>query len=235
MPGILGFDTATAELTVALVVDGEPVAEADAAPEPGGRPRHATELLPAIESVVAKAGGWSAVRLIGVGVGPGTFTGLRIGVATARALAQGSGLPVAPVSSLAALAAGASTGTGGGCLAAIDARRGEAFAALYGTGGEVIWPPFVASPADLAGRIADLSDPPLAIGDGSLRFRSELEAAGAAVPDASDPVHRLRARHVCRLAEEADAGPAESIEPVYLRRPDAELWRERDRRPDTVH
>ena len=234
MPGVLGFDTATAELTVALALDGDIVAEIAVGPEPGGRPRHATQLLPAIESVLGKGGGWDAVALVAVGVGPGTFTGLRIGVATARALAQGRGLPVTAVSSLRALAAGVAAGSGGR-LAVIDAKRGEAFAALYDAAGAELWEPFVAGPDELARRVADLPESPIAVGDGSLRFRHELEAAGAAVPGPSDAVHRLRARHICRLAEGTGAGAPESIEPVYLRRPDAELWRERDRGPDTGH
>ena len=231
MPGVLGFDTATAELTVALARDGR-VSEAAAGPGPDGRPRHATQLLAAIESVVEEGGGWPAVTLIAVGVGPGTFTGLRIGIATARALAQGRSLPIVGVSSLAALAAGVGDDPRAR-LAVIDAKRGEAFAALHDAAGEQVWEPFVAPPDDLCQRIAALPEAPLAVGDGSLRFRDELEAAGAAVPGPSDAVHRMRARHVCRLAEAVTAGAPESIEPVYLRRPDAELWRERDRGPDT--
>ena len=70
---------------------------------------------------------------------------------------------------------------------------------------------------------------PLAVGDGAVRFRAELEASGARIPPDADPRHRLYARHVCRLAGDAAAEPLAEIKPTYLRRPDAELWRERDR------
>jgi tRNA threonylcarbamoyladenosine biosynthesis protein TsaB len=224
---IVGFDTATARLDVAVLADGSIVAERSADPGPDGRPRHATELLPAIAACVADAGGWDRIGLIGVGVGPGTFTGLRIGVATARALAQARGIPVVPVSSLAALAAGL-TGEAPR-LAVIDAKRGEAFAALYEASGADVWEPFVAAPEELARRVAALPRPPLAAGDGSLRFRESLEQAGATVPSPGDEAHLLRARHICELAAGTEPAVPAAIEPIYLRRPDAELWRERDR------
>jgi tRNA threonylcarbamoyladenosine biosynthesis protein TsaB len=224
----LGIDTSTAELTVALAGEEAVLAERDAGPAPDGRPRHATKLLPAIEDVVAAGGGWGEVSAVAVGLGPGTFTGLRIGVSTARALAQARGIGLAGVSSLEALALGAEDGERPR-LAVIDARRCEVFAALYGSDGSQLWPAWVGSPQDLGERVAELDPAPLAVGDASLRFREQLETAGALVPDDSDPAHRLRARHVCRLAKSA---PRErDIEPNYVRRPDAELWRERDHKP----
>lgn len=229
---VLGFDTATPWLSVAVADDATVLAETAVGPGEAGRPRHATDLLPAVERAVAAAGGWTEVSLIAVGVGPGSFTGLRIGVATARALALSRGLPVAGVSSLAALAAGVEAGAAD-VLAAIDARRGEVFAALYDAVGAVVWDPLVAQPGTLATRFAERSSPVVGAGDGSLRFRDLFEAAGVAVPAAGDPAHELRARHVCRLALGVEEGPPEAIEPVYLRRPDAELWRERDRGRNT--
>lgn len=228
MRSVLGFDTATPALTVAVTRGGEPVAEAEAGPDPGGRPRHASELLPAVDRVVAEAGGWDEISLLAVGVGPGAFTGLRIGIATARALALGRSLPVAGVSSLAALATGIMS-PGPDRLPLIDAKRDELFAALYDAHGREVWEPFVASPDEIVARVGGHRAAVLAAGDGSLRFREVLEAAGVAVAPEGDPAHGLRARHVCRLARQADAGGPEAIEPTYLRRPDAELWRERDR------
>lgn len=226
---ILGFDTSTGELSVALATASTVLAERAVGPDDGGRPRHASALLPAIEDVLAAGGGWDRVDRIAVGVGPGTFTGLRIGVSTARALAQARGLALSGVSSLAALAAGIEPEGSRReqlRLAVLDAKRGEAFAALYGAAGDEVWPAWVGPPDELAERIAGLDAAPVAVGDGSVRFRTQLEAAGAVVPSDDDPTHHLRARHLCRLAEAATE--KRDIEPNYLRRPDAELWRERD-------
>jgi tRNA threonylcarbamoyladenosine biosynthesis protein TsaB len=227
MSAILGFDTATARLDVAVVADGAVVVERSVEADETGRPRHATHLLPAISECVEAAGGWERIARIGVGAGPGTFTGLRIGIATARALAQAREIPIAAVSSLAALAAGLPGAAPR--LPVIDAKRGEAFAALYGPDGAQVWEPFVASPDELACRVAGLAQPPLAAGDGSLRFRESLEQAGATVPGPGDEAHLLRARHLCELVAATEPVVPAAIEPIYLRRPDAELWRERDR------
>jgi tRNA threonylcarbamoyladenosine biosynthesis protein TsaB len=234
-PGVvLGVDTATDVAAVAATDGGDILHESWAAPEAGGRPRHATALLAAIETAAAAAGGWEAVGLLAVGVGPGTFTGLRIGIATVRGLAQARGLDVAPVVSLDALARGIAESDGGGehpRLPLIDARRGEVFAALS-DGGACAWGPAVVGMEDLAARVAQLRETPLAAGDGSLRFRAQLEAAGIEVLPDADPAHRLAARHVCALAAEVEPGRPEAVTPMYLRRPDAEVWREH-RDPDT--
>ncbi len=230
---ILGLDTATSDAVVAVTIGGETVAEGRAEPEPGGRPRHAAMLLTQVEGVVAAAGGWERIEMLAVGIGPGTFTGLRIGIATARALGQGRGLAIAPVGSLAALARGIGEGAPGRSrLALIDARRTEVFAALFDDRGDQVWEPFVASPAELAERVGELSQAPLAGGDGSLRFRQQLESAGVEVLPDADPAHRMAARHVCALAASIEPGLPTEVRPAYLRRPDAELWREqRDRNP----
>ncbi len=230
---VLGLDTATAETAVAVCRDGEPVFERAAGPAENGRPRHAAAVLGEIEAAVVAGGGWDAVGLIAVGAGPGTFTGLRIGIATARALAQARGLPIAPVSSLAALALGidpAGSAPERPRLALLDARRGEVFGALHRADRGVVWEPFVAAPELIAERIAELPRPPLAAGDGSLRFRAQLEAAGVDVLPDADPAHRMAARHVCALAAGIEPGRPEQVKPIYLRRPDAEVWRERGHR-----
>jgi len=238
---LLGFDTATDDSTVAVAREGEVLGESRVDAVPGERPRHAAALLAQLAATAEGVGGWAAIAVIAVGVGPGTFTGLRIGVTTARALAQGLGLPLAPVGSLAALAGGIGEhprAVDRPRLAAIDARRGEAFAALYAPDGEAVWEPFVAPPEAIASRLADLAGsesgdspgPPLAAGSGSLRFRSQLEAAGTEVLADEEPAHRIWARHVCRLAEAVTTVGPELVEPIYLRRPDAELWREQQNR-----
>jgi tRNA threonylcarbamoyladenosine biosynthesis protein TsaB len=226
---VLGFDTATDDVAVAVTRSGEAIAESRVDGRPGEHPQHATALLAEIERAVDAVGGWERVGLISAGVGPGSFTGLRVGVATARALAQARRLPVAPVVTLAALAAGFADRAGTRRrLAVIDARRKQAFAALYGPGGETLWAPLVCAPDELTERLAGQDPPPLAAGDGSVRFRDELEAAGVEVLPDTDPAHRISARQVCLLGSEATVVRPEALEPMYLRRPDAELWRERD-------
>ena len=182
-----------------------------------------------MEKAAAAAGGWGGVDRIAVGLGPGSFTGLRIGIATARGLGASLGLPVTGACTLDALGCGIREGQGGRpALAVLDARRGEVFAALYAPGGERLWDPLALPPSDLAERVAALPDPPLTAGSGAVRFRDELVGRGVEVPDDADPVHRVAARHVCALAAAVgDAGP-ESPAPIYLRPPDAERWRERD-------
>lgn len=231
---LIGFDTATDDTAVCAWRDGEVIEEALTPPErPGGRPRHAIALLPAIERAVEAAGGWPEVGLIAAGTGPGSFTGLRIGIATARALAAALGKPAAGIGTLEALALGLreSTGAQRSVLAVIDARRGELFAGLYGADGSELRKPFLAAPDELARIVSGFGEPPLTGGSGALRFRSELSGSGAEIPERADPVHRIAARHVCALgAAGAEAG-AGALEPNYLRLPDAERWRERDTSP----
>ena len=228
---VVGVDTATADAVVGVTDAGEVVSETAVPPGADGRPRHSQVLLPEIERSVERAGGWDRVDRIAIGIGPGSFTGLRIGISTARALAQARELPLAPVGTLAALARGIVSdpmGQGRLALPVIDARRGEAFAALLDDRSEH-WPPFVAAPEQLADRVRELDRPPLAAGDGALRFAAELEAAGATVAPPEEPIHRVAARHVCAVGEAAMEAPPDQIQPLYLRPPDATRWIERDR------
>jgi tRNA threonylcarbamoyladenosine biosynthesis protein TsaB len=228
---VLGVDTATADAVVGVSDGGEMLGETIVPPGPDGRPRHSQVLLPELERSVEESGGWERIDRIAVGIGPGSFTGLRIGISTARALAQGRGLPLVPVGTLAALARGIRSdpeGRGHLALPVIDARRGEAFAALLDEESE-LWPPFVAAPSELADRVRELDQAPLAAGDGALRFAAELEAAGATVASPGEPIHRVAARHVCAVGEAATEAPPDQIQPLYLRPPDAKRWIERDR------
>jgi tRNA threonylcarbamoyladenosine biosynthesis protein TsaB len=220
---ILGLDTATPATVVAVLPDdGEPV-ELRHEPAPGERPGHARELLPLAEQALDAVGATFAdVERIGVGVGPGTFTGLRIGVATARALAQSTGAELAAVSTLDALAEAA--GRDRPVLAVLDARRGEAFAAAY-IGGERVAGPVAIAPEELpafaerAGARA-AATPWLAVGDGAIRFRDRLVPA-ADVPGDDSTLHRVSALAVCRLAKVAPTVDRDALLPEYVRPPDA--------------
>lgn len=210
---------------------------------PAGSPRHATSLLAEVERVADAAGGWPAVDLIAVGLGPGSFTGLRIGIATARGLSAALGLPATGTCTLDALALGMGGSDSAvplpsrapqrnsGSLVVQDARRGELFAALYDAAGDRVWDPFVARPEALLERVAALAEPPRAAGSGAVRFRDDLARYGVQIADDADPLHRVAARHICALAATGGAAEAGPLEPIYLRPPDAERWRERDSVP----
>ena len=192
---ILAFDTATDAATCALVADGEVLAESVTRP---------VALLEDVDAALRR-GGVREGRLdgIAVGTGPGSFTGLRMGLATARALAFALDVGVAGVSTLDALAAGAP-----GALPVIDAKRREVFTLV---GGE----PAVLPPAELS-----VEPGTVCVGDGAIRYRELLESAGAAVPPDEDEAHLPRARFHAQLAGEFR--PAELVEPLYLRVPDAD-------------
>ena len=186
MRTIFAFDTATSVTSCALVCDGEVLGE---------RVTTAKAVLEAADELVRGAGLEPGdVDALVVGTGPGSFTSIRIGLATARGLALALGVPVAGVSTLEAFAGGQPV---------IDARRGEVFTAG----------PTLARPEQL-----DVAGARL-VGDGAVRHRDVFEAAGADVPPDDDPDHLPHARLlvVCARA----FGPVEEVEPVYLRAPDA--------------
>ena len=218
---VVGMDTATPSTVAGLLLADDRVLEARDDPDAPSRGDHAARLLVLVEGLLRQAGiGWDGVGRIAVGAGPGGFTGLRIGIATARALAQATGIPLVPVSSLAALAAGAAAEQPGGVAAVLDARRGEVFAAVYRDGEELLAPAALA-PAALAERVLGLDVPVRAVGDGAVRFRPELEGAGIAVPADGLPVHRIAAGPLCRLGREGEPAARDGVAPDYRREPDA--------------
>jgi tRNA threonylcarbamoyladenosine biosynthesis protein TsaB len=191
----LAFDTATSVATAALVRDGEVLGE---------RASRAVRVLADADDLLREAGtDRSELGGIVVGVGPGSFTGLRLGLATARGLAFALDLPVAGVPTLDALAAGAP-----GALPIIDAGRREVFTRVKDE-------PVAVAPQEL-----ELEPGTLCVGDGALRYRIALEERGAEIPDDGDERHRPRARFHAELAKRF--GPPDEVEPLYLRIPDAE-------------
>src|SRR4051794_24202189 len=208
---VLGFDTSTAATTVCLLrADGqafelEPPVERLFEP-----PGHARELMPGIARVLEDAGvGFGDLDALAVGIGPGGFTGLRIGIATAHGIAQSAGVPLHPVLSLAALREGSDPSR---LFPLIDAKRRE----VYGL--DAAGEPFVGSIDDA---IAHAPLDALAVGDGSIRFREALEGAGIRVAPGDSPIHVVRSLYICRLAETVQAAPPEAVVPCYLRAPDA--------------
>jgi tRNA threonylcarbamoyladenosine biosynthesis protein TsaB len=223
---VLALDTATSA-TVAAVVrgDGTAFAARDEV-SAGERPRHAMRLLELAAATLEQAElGWAALERIAVGIGPGSFTGLRIGLATARGLALANGAELVGVGTLRALAHGAASENP--VLAVIDARRGEAFVAGYLGGKELIAPCAVAP--DAIAELLAVGPGWLGIGEGAVRFREQLERAGVDVPDDRSPLHPVSGEAIGRMAASDDIDARGALTPLYLRVPDAEL-RLRNRR-----
>jgi tRNA threonylcarbamoyladenosine biosynthesis protein TsaB len=167
------------------------------------------------------------IDVFAVATGPGSFTGLRIGIATMQGLAMATGKPLTGVSDFDALVAiGGSRQTGGRIAAWIDAWRGEVYAALYEDGREVE-SPTVARPDVLLQRLAGVDT--VFIGDGAAAFADTIRAALGNHARLADPPTPLLAGTIAQLATEAArAGhrpPPHAIRPLYVRRPDAELTR----------
>ena len=222
---VLAFDTATAATVVGLSIDGEMVSELADRPAADERPRHAERLLSLCEAALAEAGiGWTDLSQIGVGVGPGTFTGLRIGVATAQGLAQATDVALIAVSTLEALALPARTTEPTLQVAAVaDARRGEAYIAAWLPGGEQTVPDQACPPLQLAAALGAEAAATIAVGDGALIFRKELEIGAIAVPDDGSALHQLTGSALCQLAASTESVGTESLVPRYVRKPDAEI------------
>jgi tRNA threonylcarbamoyladenosine biosynthesis protein TsaB len=194
---ILAFDTATDVATSALVEDADVLGE---------RTSVSRTVLEDADALLREAGrSASELDALVVGTGPGSFTSTRIGLAIARGLALSLDVPVAGISTLDALAAGAEEAGLRGALPVIDARRREVF---------------VPGPAAVAPGDLELDRGTVCVGDGAVRYRDTLEERGAVVPPDDDEVHLPKARFHASLAR--DFGPSELVVPIYVRVPDVE-------------
>lgn len=234
---ILGIDTATAIASVALVEDGKLVLEeARSAPQqhgPVGRGNHAEILLPLIHAVLNRVGvPLCEISAFAVSIGPGSFTGLRIGLSTVKGLAYGWDIPVVGVPTLLAIAARV-TGWDGLVCPFLDARKKEVYAALFRKKGgtlERLTEDVVSSPASVIETMKALADGAscLFIGDGVQVYGDLITTAlgnralltlGGTYPSTACAVARLAEARLAR--QESD--PVGALVPLYLRPSEAEL------------
>jgi tRNA threonylcarbamoyladenosine biosynthesis protein TsaB len=212
---ILALDASTPETTVALARENgrEVLAEISVTA------RGASEtLLPAIHAVLSLAGeDLDSVERVLAGVGPGTFTGIRIAAATARALSAGTGILLSKNSTLNALAAPALS-CSGDVFAVLDARRGQVFARRFSEAGPRT-SIYCLRPEELS-----VEGVPIVVGDGAVRYRGDLSGLGRIPPDGS-PLHRVTAAGHIISADLTPVSPEELV-PIYVREPDAEVRRD---------
>ncbi len=212
---ILALDASTPVTTVALARENghEVLAEVSVTA------RGASEtLLPAIHAALDLAGeDLGTVEILLAGVGPGTFTGIRIAAATARALSAGTGIALSKNSTLDALAAPALS-CSGDVLAVLDARRGQVFARRFSEAGPTT-SIYCVRPEELS-----VEGGPLVVGDGALRYREDLSSLGH-IPPEDSPLHRVTAVGHIISADLTSVNP-EDLVPIYVREPDAEVRRD---------
>jgi tRNA threonylcarbamoyladenosine biosynthesis protein TsaB len=227
---VLAIDTSTTVASVGLYEGGEVLAELDGPAEA----KHGEALLSVVEAALGRAGRTvSQVALIAVGIGPGSFTGVRVGLATAKGIALGTGKPLVGVVSLGAM--GQPPREAGGFVAPVlDAYRNEVYAALYrrderGTLTEVV-APFNREPAQAAERLAKAAAgaPVVLCGNGARRYEHYFaESLGSTMRWAEPRFDTPRASVLARQALLAydTSGPSDllALEPFYLRPSDAQL------------
>jgi tRNA threonylcarbamoyladenosine biosynthesis protein TsaB len=229
---VLGIETSTPQTSVALGTEQGVMASTQLASK-----ARQDQVVPILEHLLD----WTGLELsqvggVAVGVGPGLFTGLRVGVATGKTLAQVLSVPIVGIPSLDVLAFGVRY-TRRLIGAVIDARRGEVFHALYrGVPGGVmrVGEYEVAPPGHLAAELEAAREEVLLVGNGAILYRKELEAVGAGVEFASPPQAHPQASAMVELAvprfirEETDR--SFEVLPLYLRKSDAEIaWDQRAR------
>ncbi len=209
----LALDTANDRIAVALAGEGRAVVRAEAISR-----GHAERLFPLIDEVLAAAAvEIDGIRRVAVNVGPGSFTGIRIAVAAARGLGLALGIPVVGIDALRLIAASLDEPAGGPMLAAVDARRGEVYAALYGPKGDTLEAPFVADAEAVLARIGDRAAVLAGSGAAILAHRAAVSGRRVLPVDAMSATDPLALARLGSLADPATAPPR----PLYLRAPDA--------------
>ena len=216
---VLAIETSSARGSVALLDDDNLVAETSL----GEGSRHGRELVPCVDELLR--GDPRGVDLVAVSVGPGSYTGLRVGITFAKTFAVESGTPVVTVSSLDVIAANVTQRVP--LCVAVDARLGQVYAALYDADGNKTWGDVAAAPEDAAGRIR--ADDTRVLGDGLKRYGEVF--ARAATPIDDESLWWPRAANAGRLGrrrlEQTGAEDPRALVPRYLRRPQAEVkWHE---------
>ena len=203
----LGLSSSTALVGVAIARDDDVLAEKSILTDR----RHAEEITPMLQSVLVDAAvDLSEIERIVVDVGPGRYTGMRVGIASAKTLAFALGVPVAPITSLELIGA-AAPAHDGPRFAVVDARRNQVFAIELGSTGS----PLVVSPTEL---IEQLPPNSLLVGDGADRYQAEFESVASVSVGVVPSVAAA-----ALLDRMIVGGPAAEISPLYLREPDAAI------------
>lgn len=226
---VIALETATSHAGVALHGPGGLVASWRLA---AGR-RHGETVAPAVAGLLAEAGlSAGEIGAVVADVGPGLFTGLRVGIATAQGLAAAVGVPAVGVMSLDVLAF-PHRRLSRPVVAVVDARRGEVFRAVH-AGGERLVAPAVLTPEALADELASMQDRPLVVGDGALRYAALLEVhAEVGVSAEAFPDPAVLAALGAAVAASGGGGPPHQLRPVYLRQADVRIgWATRTPAPE---